>query len=104
MTTAYHDAMANGCGVTVWGEFGYKGFYNDRKEICNVMRPEGGAGIHCALFIYKDPVCDEAFKELSAKYKLRYKSRVRKNRNSGNRVYFAVFEQSAKEQYGWEDE
>ena len=103
MITAYHDAMETGCGVTVWGEFGYKGFSNYRHEIRNVTRPEGGAGIHCALFVYKDPVCDAAFQELSSRFKLRYKSRVRKNRNSGNKVYFAVFEQSAKEQYGWED-
>lgn len=103
MTYAKETSMEFSCGVTLWHSFGRADGWCDR-HIHQITRPEGGAGIHCALFIVGDAACDAAFKELCTKYKLRYKTRVRKNRNSGNKVYFAVFEQSSKEAYGWEDD
>lgn len=93
--------LAGACGVTVLSDFDR---YYSEESISNIV-PEAGIGIVCAGFIHKDPVCDAAFKEMSARGKLLLKTRVRKNRNSGNKFYFAVFDfaKNGKAKYGFDD-
>ena len=75
------------CGVGVYEGFGI----HYGVDIATAPH-EGGAGYVMAGFIYKDKLCDEAFEILNKRFKLVFKSRVRKNKNSGNKFYFAVFD------------
>lgn len=52
----------------------------------------GGCGWLMAGFITRNKECKEAFKLLSSKYKLVYRSSTRKNVNSGNFFYFCIFD------------
>ncbi len=82
------NTLDKGCGV------GYVyGFQMSDYKAGSITRyNEGGAGWMVAHFVYKDEVCDAAFKQLKEKYKLVFKTTIRKNKNSGKRVYFAVFD------------
>lgn len=53
---------------------------------------QGGCGWLMAGFVTRNKKCREAFKLLSSKYKLVYRSPTRKNVNSGNFFYFCIFD------------
>jgi hypothetical protein len=93
---AYHSVIEGACGVGVVADFDEDadGWAGDSSTILSGTR--GGTGLLCAGFIHKDEVCDKAFAQLSKKYKLLFKSTVRKNVNSGNKFYFAVFDCKGK--------
>lgn len=102
--TANQDTLPGACGVSCLYDFRDSATYGYLMPI-KKMVPEGGTGIVCAGFIYKDTNCEQAFKEMSKRGKLLFKTRVRKNRNSGNKFYFAVFDfaDKGKAKYGFDD-
>jgi hypothetical protein len=53
---------------------------------------QGWGGWLTAGFIEGDDVCDQAFKEMSKKFKLVYRTPTRVNVNSKNPFYFCVFD------------
>ena len=93
----YSDTLSGTCGVSVLYEFGYGAHISK-------LTPGGGVGLVCAGFI-EDEMSERAFKEMEKRGPCVYKSPVRKNRNSGNNFFFAVFDWSEEEtaRYGFED-
>lgn len=94
------DTLAGACGVSVLFEF--HAYYG--KEISNLI-PGAGIGLVCAGFVDGQKSSQEAFAEMEKRGPCVYKSPVRKNRNSGNMFYFAVFDWSENEnaEYGFDD-
>ena len=85
---ACFETVTGACGVGVAYYFGDTD-YSD-YEIAG--QNPGGAGWLCAGFIKDDKICDKAFGELADKYKVVFITPPRKNVNSGNDFYFAVFD------------
>lgn len=86
-----HDVVAGACGIGVVSEFDYDD--DGRWSNDNLLKgTKGGTGYLCAGFIKDDLICDEVFTQLSKKYKVVFVSECRKNVNSGNMFYFAVFD------------
>ena len=107
MTVYVEETTIEGaCGVSVLYEFydirnswGYP-----KKELAPFV-PKAGCGIVGAGFIVGDEICDEAFAKMSELGELMYKTPVRKNRNSGNKFYFALFDMAkgGRAKYGFDD-
>lgn len=97
------ETMTGACGVSVLYDFSYSSHWG--KSDINTIIPGGGCGLVTAGFIKDDPICDKVFAECVARGKLLWKSRPRKNRNSGNMFYMAVFDWSdkGKAKYGVDD-
>jgi hypothetical protein len=84
-----YDNVPGACGVqVVYGfEENDEGWSSDKLEEVE----GGGAGWLCSGFNYNES-SNEAFKYLSEKYKLVYRTPDRLNSNSGNMFFFAVFD------------
>lgn len=96
---ANHETLYGGCMMTYISAFNsrYEGDLDD--AIFGT-----GCGWVCAGFIKDDADSDLMFKYLEKKYKLLYKTDVRTNRNSGNEVYFAIFDiTNDTNKYGFDD-
>lgn len=96
------ETLPGTCGVSLFYAF------NDdwaAENIPNII-PGGGTGIVCAGFRHKNEVDDMVFEEMCKHGKLLFKTRVRMNRNSGNKFYFAVFDYAngGKGKYGYDDQ
>lgn len=100
MVKVDEDTLIGACGVSVLFEFHTR--YG--KEISNLI-PGAGIGLVCAGFVDGQESSQEAFAEMEKRGPCVYKSPVRKNRNSGNMFYFAVFDWSAEgtAEYGFND-
>ena len=100
--TVREETLAGTCGVSLFYAF------NDYWNTGNIpsIIPGGGTGIVCAGFRHKHEVDDKVFEEMCKHGKLLFKTRVRKNRNSGNKFYFAVFDyaKGGKGKYGYADQ
>lgn len=81
------ETITGACGISVLYEFGHG------IEVSNI-RIGGGTGLVCAGFIDGDEKSDKVFKEMEKRGPLLFKSPVRKNLNSQNMFYFAVFDWS----------
>jgi len=94
----YEETVTGACGISVLYEFGYG------KEVSDILIG-GGIGLVCAGFIDGNETSDKVFNEMQKRGQLLFKSPVRKNRNSGNMFYFAVFDWSAEgtAEYGFDD-
>ena len=96
------ETLTGTCGVSV-----FYSFNNDwaTENISDII-PGGGTGIVCAGFRHKHELDDKVFAEMCKYGKLLFKTRVRKNRNSGNKFYFAVFDyaKGGKGKYGFDDQ
>jgi len=93
----YEETVTGACGISVLYEFGCG------KEVPDILIG-GGIGLVCAGFIDGDEKSDKVFKEMEKRGPLLFKSPVRKNINSGNMFYFAVFDWSNGEngEYGFD--
>lgn len=83
----FYDVTAiNGmCGVNVHRNFSHYNYtYDELPEL-------GGADLACAAFIPSE-TCRQAYEELAKKFNIVYQSSVRKNRNSGNKFFFVVYD------------
>jgi len=93
---AEYATVDGACGVGSVFEFTYQGTYNnwgrEYHKTSITKGTKGGCGYLCAGFIEGYELCDDAFAQLSEKYNVVYISDVRKNVNSGNDFYFAVFD------------
>lgn len=89
---ASHGTVHGACGVGVVWDFS-NALHNKWHRTVTEMT-KGGCGWICAGFIEGDKVCDEAFLQMSNKFKLMYRTPTRKNINSGNEFYFAIFDAS----------
>jgi len=81
------------CGVAVLKNFSEfhkydKCFLHKLKYIGN---PALGTGFVQAGFV-DTPICKQAYELLSFKWPLVFQSEVRKNRRTGNKFFFAVFD------------
>lgn len=87
-----HDTISGACGVGVVYDFRLinEEYFHGKGNL--TLFNKGGANWLTAGFILGNETSDIAFKELSDKYKLVFKTSVRKNKNSGNRFYFCVFD------------
>lgn len=96
--------MDGACGVSILCDFCEPGDWY--KSNISTLIPGGGCGLVTAGFIKDDPICDKVFAACVARGKLLWKSRTRKNRNSGNLFYMAVFDWSdkGKARYGFDDQ
>ena len=96
------ETLHGTCGVSLFYSFNEDW---DTANIPNII-PGGGIGIVCAGFRHKHEVDDQVFEEMCKHGKLLFKTRVRKNRNSGNKFYFAVFDyaKGGKGKYGYNDQ
>lgn len=84
------------CGVAVLNGFkSYRGHWDDCYEKLNNLRFKGnqtlGTGFVQAGFI-DTPICKQAYELLCSKWPLVFQSEVRKNKRSGNKFFFAVFD------------
>lgn len=93
------DTVVGACGMGVIYEFD-SSYGHDLDEIT----PLGGAGYVMAGFIEGNEICDKAFKIMTERWDLVWRSEVRENRNSGNKFYTAVFDCSdgGKARYGFD--
>lgn len=90
---AEHCTVNGACGVGVVYDFTFdtpSSSWSYSEEITKGTK--GGCGYLTAGFIHNDKLCDDAFAQLSEKYKVVFVSDLRKNVNSGNHFYFAVFD------------
>lgn len=96
------ETLPGTCGVSLF--YGFTDYWNT-ENIPDII-PGGGTGIVCAGFRYKHEIDDKVFAEMCKHGKLLFKTRVRKNRNSGNKFYFAVFDyaKGGKGKYGFDDQ
>jgi len=84
------------CGVAVLKGFkSYRGPWDDDYEKLNSLRFKGnqtlGTGFVQAGFV-DTLICKQAYKLLSFKWPLVFQSEVRKNKRTGNKFFFAVFD------------
>lgn len=83
-----HNSMDGACGVGVASCFTtYQGYNSEITK-----GTQGGCGWLTAGFVVDCPVSEEAFDLLANKYNVVFVSEERKNKNSGNMFYFAVFD------------
>ena len=96
------ETLPGACGVSIFYEFNN---HWGTENISDII-PGGGIGIVCAGFRHKHEMDDQVFAEMCKHGKLLFKTRVRKNRNSGNKFYLAVFEyaKGGKGKYGFHDQ
>lgn len=92
----YVGSVPGTCGVGV-----VFGFNSNDNDINRYGRPISGiparnAGFELAGFI-DTPKCKAVYKELSEKWKTVYQSPVRRNRNTGNKFFFVIYDTEAKE-------
>jgi hypothetical protein len=99
---AYNTTLSNGCGVGQYFEFRNEQCrYGDAHDISEVPNP-GGAGYLVVHFIVKDEKCDEAYKILKKRFPIVFESEKRENVNSGNKVYFCVYDTKGKCKSGYD--
>ena len=101
---AAQETLPGACGVSCFFEFDTSDNWHSATKLSKEV-PMGGIGLVCAGFIENNETCDKAFKQMSKRWKMVYRSPTRTNRNSGNRFYFAVFDakKSEKSKYGFKD-
>lgn len=97
------ESLVGACGVSVLYEF-KKG--DEEKYWLKDIRtlvPQAGCGWVCAGFIAGNELCDAMFQACLERGPLMYKSPIKKNRNSGHRFYFAMFDWSkTSRKYGFD--
>ena len=100
--TVDEETLPGTCGVSLF--YAFNDFW-DTDNISDII-PCGGTGIVCAGFRHKHELDDKVFAEMCKYGKLLFKTRVRKNRNSGNKFYFTVFDyaKGGKGKYGYDDQ
>lgn len=91
----YGDWLPGACGVQHLEDFQEVGtsYNGSREEVSQIN--SGGIGLLTAGFINTDE-CRQAFEVLCKKHKLVYRSPIRKNINSSNWFFFAVFDAGKK--------
>jgi hypothetical protein len=87
------ETLVGACGVGILYEYAID---DDDDGVFGEVEPRefaeaGGAGWTCAGFIEAD-YCKDTWNYLTKRFKLVYKTPIRKNKNSGNDFFFAVFD------------
>jgi hypothetical protein len=100
----YIDHLPVSCGITELGRFrdhDDSGFLSCGEEIKNLALSKMGAGWAIASFTDSVSLEDtyyKAYLELKKKFKIIYQSPVRKNRRTGNKFFFCVYDTTQKGQ------
>lgn len=98
---AYGNTIGGGCGVGVYSEFYNYSRYESSLDISEAPH-SGGAGYLVVHFIVKDEKCDEAYKILKKRFPIVFESEKRNNVNTGNKVYFCVYDTKGKCESGFD--
>lgn len=92
--TAYGEWLNGACGVQHLSDFEYSMSDYRKEDKVEKIRP-GGIGLLTAGFINTDN-CKAAYEKLCKTHKLVYRSPIRKNVNSNNWFFFAVFDAGSR--------
>lgn len=93
MFVRFNNTVGTACGVGVVGNFLTTNSYAIDTPIKSVI-PKGGCGWVLASFT---PQFKEAYEELCERWGAPvYQSPVRKNKNSGNKFFFAIWDTTVK--------
>lgn len=84
------EIVSGSCGLGILKEFRENSNYyrNIDEEFVHC----GGTGFYVAMFVVGDDTCTKAYEILKAKHPIVYESPVRFNVNSGNNVFFCIFD------------
>lgn len=97
--TADSEAMYGSCGIGVWSDF-FAEYYPDVTK-----RPSpGGAGWHLLMFVEGRSSSKNMYEYAKSRWSILYQSEVRVNKNSGNKVFFCIYDTSNDPLgFGWDD-
>lgn len=88
------DTVPGACGMGVLYDFGYG------SEISQIVNP-GGIGYVCAGFRSDISADMKTFAEMEKRGPCVYRTPILKNVNSGNNFFFAVFDWTADDKWGF---